>query len=89
VILGGGGDLLQHRGGRGKVRHGQKGKETAVWAELTEVGEKRRWQLRFQWRRWLPGGQSGPVVTSVRCGPLRTRVSDGGGVGKFFTTWHR
>jgi hypothetical protein len=29
--------------------------------------------------------RSGPVVTSVRCGPLRARVPDGGGMVKMFT----
>jgi hypothetical protein len=44
VTLGGGGDLLQHWSGRGKVRHKPSKEEKAVWRELTEGGG---WRRRF------------------------------------------
>jgi hypothetical protein len=42
MTLGGGGDLLQHRGIKGKVRRGSVEVEDAARMELTEVGERRR-----------------------------------------------
>jgi hypothetical protein len=71
------------------VRRGPKGKEMVARTELIEGGGKRRQQLRFQWRRWLPVGRSGPVVTGVRRGSLRAHVPDVGGMGKIFTARHR
>jgi hypothetical protein len=45
VTLGDGGDLLQHRVIRGKVRHGSVEVEEVARMELTEVGERRRLQF--------------------------------------------
>jgi hypothetical protein len=58
--------------------------------------ERKRWHGQSSPREGENGGgssvfggtddRSGPVVTDVRCGPLRARVPDGGGMGKNFTT---
>jgi hypothetical protein len=50
VILGGGGDVLQYRGRRGKVRRGPFDEEKAAKTELTKGG--------------AVGGVSGPLATS-------------------------